>query len=681
MVNLNRWLLSTAWLVLISVSLAQEPLTTTRSIRELSVTDRERHLPVKLEAVVTYYHPAWGVLFVYNGGDGVCVGVSEQIRPSRPFTVGTLLQVEGTTGPGEFLPVVLPSRLEAKGVGVLPPYQRVTFEELFSPAMDCRPVEVLAVVKGTSFSDESLVVDIEVEGHMIRAISPQNELLKQLPWQLVERRVRVRGVAGTHFNDQRQMSGRLLFVAGLGGFALNEESKPVEQAPLVSVDGLLRVDSPLRQRVRVKGTATHVMNGRGLYLRGEGGSMLVQTAQPTTLMRGDEVEVEGYAVVTPFRPSLSALDIKKTGTVAEPKPIPFEPAKTRHSREQCELITLDAEFLEHVKSQDTEALICRSEGQIFEAQLSPNLRIQEELVPQMKLRLTGICEFISTRPLVIPRNATGFRLILRSADDIVILQRNPWWSEQRARWILGSLIVLALTVGAWAITLQIVVRSQSSVIRQQAEQQGTLEERQRIARDLHDTLEQELVGVTMLLDDTTRRLSGTQSPANQPLNLARRLLRRAREESRTTIRELRSVTLEKRGLPAAMEELLRQLITTNETQLTVTIGGTPSRLAGVLETQLLRIAQEAVANAAHHASAKHIRVTLDYLPDHVKLSIQDDGCGFDPKATTALEGHFGLSGMNERAAKIGSQLQIHSELTEGTHVEVMAKRIKFQGNS
>ena len=656
---------------------AQEPLGSVRTIRDLDAQRREQLLPVRLDSVVTYYHPGWGVLFIHDGTDGICVGVSEDKRPSPPYQPGMRLKIEGHAGPGEFLPVVLPDTMEVDGQRDLPVFQTVNAEQLFSPAMDARPVEVTAIVKGTWFGEDSLVVELEVEGRLIRTILPQTEPLKQLPWQLVEQQVRVRGVAGTHFNDQRQMSGRLLFVQNLESFALVEEVKPLGPVPLVPVDGLLRVDAPLRQRVRVRGVTTHVAGGRGLYLRGDGGSMFVQTAQSMTLQIGDEVEAEGYPIVTPFRPSMSAVDVKKTGTADKPEPVEFRAAQTRHSREQCELVSFTADLLEANRDRTGMNLVCRAEGQTFEATIGLPLQPAEELMPGMKLRLTGICEFITDRPLVIPRNATGFRLILRQAEDIDVLARAPWWTEQRARWLLGSLLALAAAVGGWAVMLQFMVNKQKNVIRQQAQQQATLEERQRIAQDLHDTLEQELVGVNMLLDDTARRMNGGASPATQPLDLARRLLRRAREDSRSTIRELRSVALEKRGLPAAIEELLRPLATAAGAEFMVAVNGTPVRLAGTLETSLLRLTQEAVANAAKHSGAKRIEVKLDYDEESIRLSVRDDGCGFDPLATTVLAGHFGMSGMRERAEKIAGRLSINSAPGKGTEIEVHVPRLEF----
>lgn len=662
-------LLVLLWLAALPLAGA-EALTSIGAIRGLSVEKARERPPARLEAVALFYHPDWGVLFVHDGTSGICVGVPVDKRPAKPFAKGTLLKIAGVVSEGEFLPVVIPEAIQESGTGPLPAYAPVSAEELLRPSLDCHPVEVNAVVKGTSLTDQSLVVDLQVDGWPVRALLPQREPLTQLPWQLLERRVKVRGVAGTHFNDQRQMSGRLLFVNGLEAFEVVEEAKTTAQVPTVPVTGLLRVDSPLRGRVRVRGQATHVVEGRGLYLRDAGGSMFVQTAQPVGIQRGDEVEAEGYPVVSAFRPGLSAVDVKKVGDGAALTPVAFHAAAQRNSAEQCELITLTAEFLELSRGREAVTLICRAEGQVFDALLSLPAVPAEEYEPGTKLRLTGICELVTDRPLVIPRNATSFRILLREPADIVVAARPSWWNERHARWVLGGVGGLALLITAWAMALQINVSRQSKMIRQQAQQHATLEERQRIARDLHDTLEQELVGVNMLLDSTSKKLNGGNASASETLELARRLLRRAREDSRSTIRELRSVSLEQRGLPAAMEELLKPLATAAGAEFRVSVVGTPFRLGGTMETALLRLAQEAVSNAGKHSQAQTIDLRLDYEPGRVALEVRDDGRGFDLEAASAMAGHFGLSGMRERAEKLGGQLRIESQPGGGTRVSV-----------
>ncbi|MBL9114410.1 MAG: sensor histidine kinase [Verrucomicrobiaceae bacterium] len=638
-----------------------QDITSIPDIRALTEERARAGLSTRFDAIVTFYHQEWGVLFTHDRQDGICVGIPLDGRPTKPFQPGTKLNIEGTIGPGEFLPVVLPSSIKTIGNSTENLYVPVSGEDLFTPSLDARPVEVEAIVKGTSFAEKSLVLDLQVEGWEIRAILPHHETQNELPWQILERRVRIKGVVGTHFNDQRQMSGRLLFVPSLSFLEVIAEPDQATEAPVVPVDTVLRVHSPPRQRVKIQGVTTHVEPGTGLYLRGDGGSIFVQTAQPHTIRRGDDVEAEGYPAVTLFRPSLSAIQVRQLDSHTEVKPLPLDVKAVRNSSEQCELVQLATELVQTNAGRESHSLLCRSGNQIFEATLTNDYTLPTDLAPGATLRLTGICKLSSTRPLVIPRNATGFTIQLRDVDDLIITARQPWWNEQRALWVLAAIGGLAAIVSAWAITLQIMVRRQSSLIQRQTEQRATMEERQRIARDLHDSLEQELVGVAMLLDNTASRMSPEGSEAAEPLHLARRLLRRARDESRSTIRELRSVTLEQRGLPAAMEETLRSLAAVREIDFRFQLQGSqPYRMPGTVETHILRIAQEAVANAANHGTPRHIEVRLTYSSKNLMLEIEDDGVGFDPTSTIAATGHFGLSGMKERADKLGATFTITS---------------------
>lgn len=197
---------------------------------------------------------------------------------------------------------------------------------------------------------------------------------------------------------------------------------------------------------------------------------------------------------------------------------------------------------------------------------------------------------------------------------------------------------------------------------------ATLDERQRIARELHDTLEQDLMGVTLLLDDTAERLEN--GDAGEPLNIARRLLRRSREESRSTIRDLRSVALEQLGLPAAIEDTLQPIAAAARLPLKFTTTGEPRKLPTLVESSLLRIAHEALSNVVKHARADHAEIHLEYTAADVRLTITDHGAGFVPGDVDARAGHFGLQGIRERVNKISGTLQIDSHPGTGTAIRI-----------
>jgi signal transduction histidine kinase len=233
--------------------------------------------------------------------------------------------------------------------------------------------------------------------------------------------------------------------------------------------------------------------------------------------------------------------------------------------------------------------------------------------------------------------------------------------------ITGGVACLALV---WAVTLRRRVARQMAIISRQIEKQGVLGERQRIARELHDTLEQELVGMSMQLETTARHLKERPADAERSLEIARHMLRHSREESRSSIRDLRSLTIENLGLAGAAEELLRPLAEGAGAELKVITTAGEDRLPRLHASHLLRIAHEAVANAARHASAKTIEVRFVFQEECAVLEVLDDGCGFDPALHRRETGHFGLLGMQERTDKMQGSFLLESTPGEGTRMLV-----------
>ena len=261
-------------------------------------------------------------------------------------------------------------------------------------------------------------------------------------------------------------------------------------------------------------------------------------------------------------------------------------------------------------------------------------------------------------------------MILRSLEDVRVVSRPPYWNNSRLLWLLMAVGGAGLLIGGWAYTLRRRVARQAELIERHTVERVTLEERQRIARELHDTLEQELLGVSMLVDTTSTQMKTGSAPAEATLDLARVLLAHSREESRSTIRDLRSVTLEQLGLASALEEMLHQLAESAGMGFEFVMEGERRPLGGVAESAMLRIGHEAVANAARHSGGKRVRLRLSYAArDEVILEVSDDGHGIGD----ALEkpGHFGINGMKERAMKAKMKLTIESGPERGTCVKLI----------
>jgi signal transduction histidine kinase len=153
------------------------------------------------------------------------------------------------------------------------------------------------------------------------------------------------------------------------------------------------------------------------------------------------------------------------------------------------------------------------------------------------------------------------------------------------------------------------------------------------------------------------------------LGLARNMTRRSLFEARRSVWDLRSHLLENSTLVNAIGEVGKLMSASSRVPISVTTSGSPHKLPPQVENNLLRITQEALANALKHARATQVNVSLDYQADKVTLRIQDDGVGFDTNNTSIMyAGHFGLLDMSERAEKMGGTFSLVSNAGEGTEI-------------
>ncbi|RPJ00199.1 MAG: GAF domain-containing sensor histidine kinase [Chloroflexi bacterium] len=206
---------------------------------------------------------------------------------------------------------------------------------------------------------------------------------------------------------------------------------------------------------------------------------------------------------------------------------------------------------------------------------------------------------------------------------------------------------------------------------EQSVQLGAAEERNRLAREIHDTLAQGLAAITLQLE-TADALLENESQADrvrQIVQHALALTRKNLEEARRSVLDLRAAPLEGRRLPEALAVLAEEWAARGTLKLNQTFTGEFHPLPVRLEVGLFRIAQEALANVVQHAQARQIGVGLMITPEQVTLTIEDDGQGFDPSRIPA--GHYGLIGIRERVKLLGGQLDVCSSPGEGTQLMVI----------
>ena len=205
-------------------------------------------------------------------------------------------------------------------------------------------------------------------------------------------------------------------------------------------------------------------------------------------------------------------------------------------------------------------------------------------------------------------------------------------------------------------------------------QTGMLEERQRLAREIHDTLAQGFTSVVLHLEAAEPAIGTEPATARRHVVAARDAARSSLAEARRFVWALRPPALERQSLPGALESLLRRWSDESGVTGTFTVTGPAAEMHPDIEVTLLRAAQESLANIRRHANARSVRMTLSFLGETVSLDVRDDGVGFDPDRVRLPadgdSGGYGLVGLRERATRLGGAVAIESRPGDGTTIAV-----------
>lgn len=662
----SMWVLA-LWVVCSGAASAQSTaatlpmLTHVAQIRHLSAEEAGLGYPVRIRGVITDDVPSPD-FFVQDATAGIYVEGNRD--PGFEHHWGDLVEVEGVTGPGKFAPVIREQKLRVVGPGKIPHARIYPFIELAAGQQDSQWVQVRGIVRSvsidrTSWPETVLAMTVASGDGRFNVRVPILREQDFSSWTDAE--VVVEGVCGSLFNNQRQLIGVLFYVPDIGFIRVETQERNVPISSLMQFSP----GGGAHHRVRVQGVVTYQQLGRTLFIAGEGRGLRVLTQQATPLTTGDVVDVLGFPATGESAPVLENAAFHRVSHSAAPQPIaldltvPWEQYDGALVRTEANLLHLESEA-------EGTRLLLQQGDHVFEALLEapsgatlPSMRLNSHL------RLTGVCLVRNGGLWSTPQS---FRLLLRSPQDITVLHAPSWWNLRKALWLLGILSAILFVVLTGMVFLSRKVREQMKIIREKIEHGAVLEERNRIARELHDTLEQELAGITMQLDlavDCFRQVPGVAFDA---LSAARNMSRHSMVEARRSVWDLRCSLLEKGDLPSALRQIVRSIPAPAQTGVEVKVQGSPVRLPGRVEMNLLRIAQEAAANAIKHGQAANVRIALRYAPGKVILEVRDDGCGLTQEYSKA--GHFGMLDMRERAEALGSRLIVESTPAHGTLIAV-----------
>jgi signal transduction histidine kinase len=230
----------------------------------------------------------------------------------------------------------------------------------------------------------------------------------------------------------------------------------------------------------------------------------------------------------------------------------------------------------------------------------------------------------------------------------------------------GAVILIGICFKVLAMQMEERVRLQRNLSLAQR-RAGVLEERQRLAREIHDTLAQGFASIIVHFERAEQMDSLSGSPAKAHFDLARSVAREGLEDARRMLGALRPEVLEQRALPEALTRVCEEWSRRTGIQSNLSVTGAPAPMHPDIELTILRGMQEALTNVARHAGAHSAAATLSYMGDILVLDVQDDGRGFQLSAPRA---GYGLTGMAERIASLRGSFSIESSPGEGTTISI-----------
>jgi PAS domain S-box-containing protein len=455
-------------------------LDTADQIRQLTPEQAAFHYPVRLRGIVTFCDQNNFYYFIQDQSAGIYFRLDPSLG-SPPLASGQLIEIQGEADPGEFAPVVMAHKIEILGRGTIPEANPVSFQQIASGQEDSQFVEIHGTVRAAWFDDTSglFLVDIATGGGRLTACA--RKLPVSQSGELVDSTVTVRGVCTTEFNHQRQLFDIELLVPRPTDLVV-ETAAPQNpfDAPTLPIEKLLQFtpQGPYGHRVKVTGTITYCQGGV-LYIEDSTEGLYVETRQTDSLAPGDRIEVLGFPAKGEYTPMLQDAVFRKVGPGPEPAPDAITTDDALKGTHDCRLVHIEATIIDRAPREQFLVLQTGS-GFIFYAYLETKDAATDfaRLENGTRVALTGVC-LIETGAWSASEawRAKSFRILMRSAADMSVLQRPPWWNLQKLLWAVGILGVIVLGAFAWVAILRRRVQKQTHIIREKLQVEAALKAR------------------------------------------------------------------------------------------------------------------------------------------------------------------------------------------------------------
>lgn len=605
---------------------------------------------------------------------------------------GVDIEMEGYLDQGAFAPVILPTRITIQGKSKLPEPSRAVMARFFNFADELRRVTVNGVVQNVSTESPnwwSLRVETGV-GHFVTRI-PKEE--RYAPARMLDAEVELTGVAAVCWNWRSEFVCPRLIIAHREDIRILQPASDPFSAELVSIQDLdsYTPHGRPRHRRRIEGTVTYYDGDLLLYVQDRGTGIQVRLNDPVSVDIGDRVEVSGFIDTSRYLAGLRGALVRPVGRREDLVAIPMtiteiieqhqgftEGQPTTTGSCDGQLIQLRGRLLGFQDGQfpQPHRLEIDCGDSVTTAFLSGGTR---KLAPGTEVKVTGIAKLDFPAPLATANLAKPDRidLLLRDANDIVVLSRPPWWTPRRTFSALLIVAGFALLLFLWAFTMRRTLTHRTDQLAREMrsrhdaalEFQGAIGERTRLAANLHDTLLQTLAGIAYQIEACGQPGQTAQQAFH--LETASRMIQHGQDDLRNTVWALHCLPPTEGSFVDSVQQVTQKIVQGRDTTIRVKCVDDFPPLADFIAGNLLLVIQESVHNAIKHAGAKSIDIELSvhHDQDRVSVLVRDDGIGFDVNTRrTSSDKHFGIEGMGQRIEGLGGSLVIESQSGVGTSI-------------
>ena len=720
-------------------------LTSAAAVRALTPEQAAAGLPVRIRGAVTYLAQFPPIMFVDDDTGGVLVVGRRDRDLNPPIRNWSVVQVEGVTARGGDVAYVTAADAGPVRIEVLGPRRNVTprlaaVAQLDDAAMHGDAVEIEGVVRSVrterlaAAGGTATVITLGQGAARAQAVAFGRVPDDVKPQEWVGAVVRARGVFNAAAVPRVEAASKRVLLRSVRDVLVRVPAVPhdalaVSPVRAIAADpaGEAHPPQPTSPRVRVQGTVTLAIPDKGMFVQdASGGGVWVDApstreaapgeTDPRPAVRiGNVVDVVAFPGRRGGAAVLADAAWRVTGTAPLPDAPPVSPEQALAPGTAARLVRMEAMVLSVARPAEYSTLVLQSAGRVFLARIADRAADAPPAVRDGSwVRVTGVCV---QAPLddawsggaaapsdpgggADPARPSSFHLLVPTADAVKVISPPGWWTPLRVLVAGAVLAAAALAAFGWVAALRRRVAQQTQTIRDHLARRALYEERVRIARDLHDSLEQDLLGITLQLN-ATEKLLAQPDRARQSLQLAAAMVRRSQAETHRAVWDLREQRPGQDGLAGAIREAAAGLAAHphategngagngdgNGSALladAAAAGGQPvprvevkevgqrRPLPPAVENHLMRVALEAVTNAVKHAGAKRIDVEVAFAADAVEVKVRDDGRGFDTsRLPPPSSGHFGLFGMRERAEKLGGRLSIDSRPGAGTEIRLV----------